>query len=587
MSFALLGVMAMQYYFIRESYGLKSQLFDQSVSEALNAVSKKVEKKDQMGFLKNQVAKKKRVMMNGIPDHVERGPHIHMRSVAERLKLRNQKIDRDFRRRDSLLQARYNNIVRIDDDFYETYFKSAEDRNKVRIAGQQHQMVDNSGHFYIQGNVELYVDQADEKKLVKSKGDSVHYLVADSQLGLQVIGLPRINKKLYDDIQASEEKELKKVTQLIDSVKTVKQSASVFEDLAHEYQRDTIPLKKRLDIHFVDNSLKSELQNRGINLPYGYKVSMADPDSVLFIKAAEKQGDIATANSYSTKLFPRELKETGVLTVYFPTRATLLVQNMKAVLLSSAALLFILATCFGYTISIILRQKKISEMKTDFINNMTHEFKTPVATIMIASEALKDPEVIEEKSRIKRLAGIIYDENVRLGQHIERVLNIAKIDRDDLKLESRPVDVNDLITTVVDSMELQLQKRNSKINLMLDAKEPIINGDELHLSNVIFNLIDNANKYSQEDPEITIQTANQGNSLVIRIADKGIGMTRDQLSKIFDQFYRVPTGNLHDVKGFGLGLSYVHNIVKRLEGTVKVKSEKDKGSEFEIVFQSA
>jgi two-component system phosphate regulon sensor histidine kinase PhoR len=195
---------------------------------------------------------------------------------------------------------------------------------------------------------------------------------------------------------------------------------------------------------------------------------------------------------------------------------------------------------------------------------------------------LKDPELTTDKSRIERLANIIYDENVRLGSHIERVLNIAKIEKGDLKLEHRDVDMNDLLSAIVDSMSLQLQKRNASIELDLRAEHSTVTGDELHLSNVIFNLLDNANKYSPENPQIKISTFISGKNLIIKVADKGIGMSKDQLSKIFDQFYRIPTGNLHDVKGFGLGLSYVNNIVKRLNGTIRVKSEKDVGSEFEI-----
>jgi two-component system phosphate regulon sensor histidine kinase PhoR len=271
----------------------------------------------------------------------------------------------------------------------------------------------------------------------------------------------------------------------------------------------------------------------------------------------------------------------------FPNKGNLILKNMSVTLVSSATLLLMLIGCFAYTIFIILRQKKISEMKTDFINNMTHEFKTPVATIMIASEALKDPEVTEDTSRIRKLAGIIYDENVRLGNHIEQVLNIAKIDREDLKLEHKDIEMNDLIAAVVDSMELQLQKKDIKVTMELKAQRATVKGDELHLSNVIFNLMDNAIKYSSVDPEIHITTHNSGQNLVINVRDNGIGMNRDQLSKIFEQFYRIPTGNLHDVKGFGLGLSYVSNIIKLLHGTIHVKSERSKGSEFEIILHAA
>jgi two-component system phosphate regulon sensor histidine kinase PhoR len=190
--------------------------------------------------------------------------------------------------------------------------------------------------------------------------------------------------------------------------------------------------------------------------------------------------------------------------------------------------------------------------------------------------------VTEDKARLKRLAGIIYDENVRLGSHIERVLSIARLEKGELKLENTEVDVNDLIVIVLDSMDLQLQKRNAIIHVHTDAEHAIVYGDELHLSNVIYNLIDNANKYSSDTPEITISTRNTGKNLIIEIADKGIGMTKEQSKRIFDQFYRVPTGNLHDVKGFGLGLNYVQDIIKKLNGTVKVSSEKDRGTTFEI-----
>jgi two-component system phosphate regulon sensor histidine kinase PhoR len=185
------------------------------------------------------------------------------------------------------------------------------------------------------------------------------------------------------------------------------------------------------------------------------------------------------------------------------------------------------------------------------------------------------------------LAGIIYDENVRLGNHIERVLNIAKIDKEDVKLDRFPQQVNDLISAVVDSMELQLHKKNTQISLHLGAQKSTVIGDELHLSNVIYNLVDNANKYSNDSSKISITTLNEHNNLIVKIKDNGIGMSKEQLNKIFDQFYRIPTGNLHDVKGFGLGLSYVHSIVKKMKGTISVKSEKDKGSEFEIKFPLA
>jgi two-component system phosphate regulon sensor histidine kinase PhoR len=203
---------------------------------------------------------------------------------------------------------------------------------------------------------------------------------------------------------------------------------------------------------------------------------------------------------------------------------------------------------------------------------------------MIASEALKDDEMATDKDRITRLANIIYEENARLGSHIERVLNIARIEKNDFKLDIKPIDVHETITEVLDSMALKLQKYDAQTTLNLDAQHVTIEADELHFSNVLYNLVDNAIKYSNGAPQITVSTHNVKNTLVITVADKGIGMTREQQTRIFEQFYRIPTGNLHNVKGFGLGLSYVNTIVKRLDGTISVRSEKDKGSEFELRF---
>src|SRR6202007_1696517 len=200
------------------------------------------------------------------------------------------------------------------------------------------------------------------------------------------------------------------------------------------------------------------------------------------------------------------IDDPGLIRVAFPQKNSLILGSMGATMATTGGLLLVLIVCFGYTIFSILKQKKVAEMKTDFINNMTHEFKTPVSTIMIASEALKDNEIAQDRSRVARLANIIYEENERLGSHIERVLNIARIEKNDFKLEKTPLDVNEMIAKVVDSMALKLQKYNAKTPLHLDAENAVISADELHFSNVIYNLVDNAIKYSVGEPDITIST---------------------------------------------------------------------------------
>jgi two-component system phosphate regulon sensor histidine kinase PhoR len=428
------------------------------------------------------------------------------------------------------------------------------------------------------------------------KYDTVRYIYSDPQFGKQVISIPHINAQwAHEQDRKVKEKQLDEVRRLLenDSLQNTPQNNSkttVIANLAEEYGKYGEPLRLRLDPTWIYTLIRSELYNKGINLPYSYEITLANKDSLIFSKASDVTGEKPTfdADTYQTQIFSKDvINDPGLIKVAFPQRNVLLVNKMTASLATTGGLLLVLILCFGYTIFSILKQKKVAEMKTDFINNMTHEFKTPVSTIMIASEALKDNEIAQDRSRVARLANIIYEENERLGSHIERVLNIARIEKDDFKLEKRPLDVNEMIAVVVDSMELKLQKNNAVINLQLDADNAIISADELHFSNVIYNLVDNAIKYSVENPDITISTLNKNGQVIIKVADKGVGMSRDQQTKIFEQFYRIPTGNLHDVKGFGLGLSYVNTVVKRLNGIISVKSEKEKGSEFELKFHAA
>jgi two-component system phosphate regulon sensor histidine kinase PhoR len=221
-------------------------------------------------------------------------------------------------------------------------------------------------------------------------------------------------------------------------------------------------------------------------------------------------------------------------------------------------------------------------MKTDFINNMTHEFKTPIATISLAADSIASPKIIHDENKINRFIGIIRQENKRMLQQVEKVLQMAMIDKKDFQLKLSDVDLHELIRQAVEHLSLQVQQREGHISTNLEAGQPVIQGDYTHLSNVFHNLIDNANKYSDKSPEILISTFNINGGIQIIVEDKGIGMTKEDQKHIFDKFYRVHTGNLHDVKGFGLGLSYVKAITSAHQGSIDVKSEPGKGSKFSI-----
>ncbi|WP_207429261.1 sensor histidine kinase KdpD [Pedobacter sp. SYSU D00535] len=596
MSVALLGVMAMQLYYLKQSYTLKSQLFDQSVNQALSKVAAKIEKYEAYDFLKKrvqeddeEVLREKQLFLakakeaNKPRKERKNQGMSHKDRYAYLLRKEQRIADSIFAVRDSILRSKYPYVVAVNEP-------EDEDQIQIDVKIDVAEFEDQFGGVHQRAITRVVPRVNAEAKAVSERIDSIkRYLVLDPVKGPQIVTsvkpkIKTLSESAIRELERSKKEHASKVKKYLDSVRLVKKKG-MLEDLATEMQEVNIPIQKRINLIFLDSMLRAEFQNQGVNIDYAYQVTSARKDSLIFIKASNNAYTFEPYNTYKTVLFPNDMiRDAGMLMVTFPQKNSVIMSNLGAMMISSASLLLVLLFCFGFTIHLILRQKKISEMKTDFINNMTHEFKTPVATIMIASEALKDPELTEDRSRINRLAGIIYDENVRLGNHIERVLNIAKIDKGDLKLDFKPVEMNELIAAITDSMELQFQKKEAVVDLQLDAAHACVKGDELHLSNVIFNLIDNALKYSNDHPKITITTQNSGKNLVIRVRDKGIGMSKDQLSKIFEQFYRIPTGNLHDVKGFGLGLSYVSNIVKRHHGNIRVKSEKDKGSEFEIIF---
>ncbi len=590
MGFALLGVVAMQYFFLRQSYQLQSKLFDRDVREALNTVVAKVARHDANRFFIHKatgVSDKGRVgYIKIVSQKINTAQNLAARLQADSARNRQRHDKRIAHLRDSLKK-----LIRHQQEDDELY--------GLNVQWQIEEFTDEFGNVHQRPlppkitTSRLTTKPINPAKL--HKYDTLYYKYVDPVMGQQIVTHLRINPIWQREHDRRErEHQLRQIRKMLadDSISSLKSAnVTIMQNLADEYKRANKSLKDRVDAMWIDSLLRFELANKGIDLPFSYEVATASKDSLIFSKALDVSGArpvFSAANAsdtYQTPIFAQEVvNDPGNLKLYFPEKNAHILKTMTYTMATSGGLLLVLVLCFGYTLFSILRQKKISEMKTDFINNMTHEFKTPVSTIMIAAEALRDEDIIADKNRVSRLANIIFEENERLGSHIERVLNIARIEKNDFKLDNKPVEVNELITDVLDSMALKLQKYDAQVDLHLEADHSVIEADELHFSNVLYNLIDNAIKYSREAPQLTITTLNKNDELVIRVADKGIGMSRDQQAKIFEQFYRVPTGNLHDVKGFGLGLSYVNTIVKKLNGMISVKSEKDKGSEFELKF---
>lgn len=598
MSIALLGVVAMQYYFIRETYKQKSNLFDEAINTSLAKVAAEIEKSElinnseiinRANQAKHEAEQKKQRML---------AEQLRIQRQIEKLRIQQVDAENKFREEDENLKAIFANITYIENWFYETYFYKRQNRKYIEVALVEERI---PGTSLAQNFV--VVSASKELPRTNAKDDSVRYVISNiDALGVvrdfRIAALPpkanakiafelmelraqleTLNKESFD----ARRNALAGATNAFDTLAVLGgKKAGVVEDFALSIQLANKPLEQRVNQEQVQKLLQEELISRGIYSPFN--IEIRDRSRIIYHSPDPETLDASNQSPrYTTALFKGDFGEsTGRLSIYFPNKKRVIVDNMSYLVLPTLALFALLVGCFAYTLSIIFKQKKISEMKTDFINNMTHEFKTPVATIMIASESLRDPEIASNEQRVNKLANIIYDENVRLGSHIERVLNIAKLEKENLRMERSEVPVNSLVEGVLDSMQLQLNKANGVLHTELLAKNDIIIGDELHLSNVFFNLVDNAIKYSPDSPVIHVKTTNSKGNIIISITDKGMGMTKEQQEKIFDQFYRIPTGNLHNVKGFGLGLSYVHDIVKRLDGKIQVKSEKDKGTTFEI-----
>ena len=343
------------------------------------------------------------------------------------------------------------------------------------------------------------------------------------------------------------------------------------------------PIPQRVEPHYIDSMLRQELAAKHIQLNYAFGIAPQAPKQAKDWIFASNASIKKHTPQFMAALFPNDLHASGqFLHVYFPDSMGFIWQTMGVNLLGSAILLFIMVGCFYIAMMTILKQKKLAEIKNDFINNMTHEFKTPISTISLATQLIQEDASVHDNGSIQRYLGIIKDENVRLGQQVERVLQTAQMEREEIVLKKKQVNMHELIQQVIEMNQPMLMAKNGVIHTAFSDQPAELLIDEVHMSNVINNLIDNAVKYSADAPEITIETKVIDSTFTILVTDKGIGMQKDVLTQVFEPFYRVPTGNVHNVKGFGLGLSYVKKIVEAHGGNVQVKSQLGKGSTFEI-----
>ncbi|NOX48014.1 MAG: HAMP domain-containing histidine kinase [Chlorobi bacterium] len=342
-----------------------------------------------------------------------------------------------------------------------------------------------------------------------------------------------------------------------------------------------VDINNVIDSKILDHFLKMEFEYSNIRIDYEYAIYDCETNQMVFgnyIRQDDKE-------KQKEKQFQKYDEFTYYFGILFPSKTGYILNSMNTWLISSFVL-FTAIFFFAYAVFIILKQKRYSEVQKDFINNMTHEFKTPISTIGISANVLSNPEITNDPERLRNYTQIIAEQNKRLENQIEKVLQLATLEKHKLKLKMERLDLHEIIKSVTKGFRLNIEKNKGVISCDMGAKEAFVVADKQHLVNMVYNLLDNAIKYSNGPPEIHIETRNKNGMLYFTIRDKGIGIDKKHIKKVFDKFFRVPTGNVHNVKGFGLGLNYVKSIVNEHKWKIHIESEVGKGSRFIIVMKS-
>jgi len=339
-------------------------------------------------------------------------------------------------------------------------------------------------------------------------------------------------------------------------------------------------IEKKITVGLIDTLLKQEFANKGIKIDYEFGVYSPDRSKLVLEKTGKYHEELLFKGLMYPLFTGGAIATRDLLFIYFPSQSRYNLQSLWIMMLVSMLLVLVIIAAFTYSVFTIIRQRKLSELKNDFINNMTHEFKTPISTISLACQALSDKDIPRSNEMYADYIHIIGDENHRLGEMAEKILQTAILEKGSLHLRPEAIDMHMLIEDAIHKIAIQIEIRDGVLTQSLKAEHPLIKADKVHLSNVIFNLLDNANKYSPRKPQIMVSTADADNGIYISVHDKGMGISKANLKRIFEKLYRVPTGDVHNVKGFGLGLSYVKFIVEKHGGSISVESEPGKGSTF-------
>ncbi|MGM0943787.1 MAG: sensor histidine kinase [Bacteroidota bacterium] len=553
MSVASLGLMGFQYYWVKNAIRINQERFDQDVYQALASTVDQLEKGETSDVLLSQLM---------------RDP-ILQESLFEKI----DPIDFEVRQR-----PKYRSGPSIVDTLKITPFPE--------VSNTFRRILESRGiDLSILGELEtFFARMTPEVASSIFTPDEMAVLLEEKERQLQFLSQVDVYqfRSAPTLIPESEfENEIKISDDALEKIRRANLKIDLMNKAWDEIAAGQMAILDRLDTAQVRKLVKNYLLERGIL--EDFELGILKDDGLLMAVGNVSEPFRLVQYGVQAKLFPNDVfgKE-NYLYIFFPQKANHVLRQVWLPISSSLVFIGVIIWCFVYAIRVILRQKALSDTKNDFINNMTHEFKTPLATVSLAVEALQDPELSTQERFRDRYLGIIKDENKRLVAQVENVLQAAALDKKDFKLKLEKINLSELLEDTANHISLQIEKRQGAIQFENQMTSGIVEGDLFHLTHIFNNLLDNANKYSKEQPEIEIKAWEDENQAYVSIKDHGIGMSKEAQRKIFDKFYRVPTGNIHDVKGFGLGLSYVKTMLEAHKGSISVQSELGKGSIFTI-----
>lgn len=569
---SLAGVIFVQYLWIRNAIEIKEAQFDRSVNDALGMTINKLETRDNVNFLsKNLIGDSMRMVIQAFArDTILSSPEKIDSLIALEDHFGHPPPPGKPNRKGSFNRP---GMYLFDYDKERKIMDSIMHEMNVQIANPD-QLLFNVEFTWNEQDIERF------DSLVKIQEYSFSSPIIEFQNnvnGYSEKGIIIQHRKPTPPPGTGMKECLKNLT-----VKANKLQ-EVIKKMAIEIETDQRPLSERIEKSKLENVLRTSFSDKDISLPFEFAVQCSRKDTLHFPLKSKGFTSNFHGTHYRTSLFPNDVfQKPEFLLVYFPNKQSHVLKSLSLVMIGSVLFTLIIILSSGLSIYVMIRQKKVSDIKTDFINNMTHEFKTPIATISIAADSINNPKVLQEPETIRNFTRIIKEENNRMNSRVEQVLQMALLDSKDFRLRPDIVDMHYLIEKAVSHFRLQIEKRNGNIGLDLEAENAIVEVDEDHIRNVLMNLLDNANKYSVVNPEIKVFSFNRGSKFYFGVEDKGMGMTQETQRKVFDKFFRITTGNIHDIKGFGLGLSYVKAIVLAHQGSIQVTSELGKGSRFEI-----